>query len=347
MQSVFKLRAADLYRVLYIDRCMHQSPHPGAPRDGVQPAPSNVRAPERVAEVVARLTRCPDLDVAVDTALDSLVVLGYEHCSLLLADEDGRQLYTIGSRGYPTEGVGSEVAVGEGTVGMAAARATTIRLGNLYQLARYSATVKHAFDDPGEIGPGREIPVPGLTYAQSRIAVPGLSLGQLVCVLVAESVQPVAFDVSDEAVLTMIASVLANIIEAEAARESSDRIDTLPAPSRTGRDRQAPLLHVRFFPVDGSTFFDGDYLIKGVAGRLLWSLLRQYERERRVEFTTKEVRLDPTLELPEFRDNLDNRLTLLKRRLDERAAPVRIEKTGRGRFRLTVDAGLRLDEART
>ena len=32
---------------------------------------------------------------------------------------------------------------------------------------------------------------------------------------------------------------------------------------------------VRYFPVDGSIFIEGDYLIKGVAGRLLWSLLQQ------------------------------------------------------------------------
>ena len=38
----------------------------------------------------------------------------------------------------------------------------------------------------------------------------------------------------------------------------------------------APTTHVRFFPVDVSTFLDGDYLIKGVAGRILWSLLLQH-----------------------------------------------------------------------
>ena len=101
---------------------------------------------------------------------------------------------------------------------------------------------------------------------------------------------------------------------------------------------------MRFFTVDGSTFLDGDYLIKGVAGRIMWSLLRQYTREQRVAFTNREIRLDPTLELPDFRDNLDSRLILLKRRLDERHAPIRIEKTGRGQFRLHVDTALRLDE---
>ena len=102
---------------------------------------------------------------------------------------------------------------------------------------------------------------------------------------------------------------------------------------------------MRFFAVDGSTFLDGDYVIKGVAGRLLWSLLGQYDREGRVDFTNREVRLDPTLDLPDFRDNFESRLILLKRRLDEREAPIRIEKTGRGRFRLVVETDLRLEAA--
>jgi adenylate cyclase len=102
---------------------------------------------------------------------------------------------------------------------------------------------------------------------------------------------------------------------------------------------------VRHFALDGSTFLDGDYLIKGVAGKLLWSLLRQYSSEGRTEFTNREVRLDPTLDLPDFRDNFESRLILLKRRLDEREAPMRIVKTGRGRFRLELDGTVALEEA--
>ena len=112
----------------------------------------------------------------------------------------------------------------------------------------------------------------------------------------------------------------------------------MPGPRRGAPAPRPETTRVRFFAVDGSTFLDGDYLIKGVAGRVLWVLLGHHEREGRIEFTNKEVRLDPSLELPEFRDNLESRLILLKRRLDERDAPIRIEKTGRGRFRLARGA---------
>ena len=102
-------------------------------------------------------------------------------------------------------------------------------------------------------------------------------------------------------------------------------------------------VEVRYYPRDGSVFLDTHYLIKGVAGRILWSLLQAHESEGRTEFSNREVRLDPSLELPEFRDNFESRLILLKRRLDERAAPIRIDKTGRGRFRLMVLTPLALE----
>jgi hypothetical protein len=205
--------------------------------------------------------------------------------------------------------------------------------------------VRHSYEDRGDIGPGREIPVPGLPNADSRVAVPAMALGELIGVLTVESPDSVAFGQEDEAVLTVIASLVANAIEVERSRERSADVapatrDTRPATTRTDA---AGATRVRFFEVDGSTFVDGDYLIKGVAGRILWALLGHHARDGRVEFTNREVRLDPTLELPEFRDNFESRLILLKRRLDERAAPVRIEKTGRGRFRLAVDGPVHLE----
>ena len=343
MQDVFKLRAADIYRVLAIDEVFGAS-GPAAPA-ARSTAERPVGGPEQLAELSARLGRCTDLDAIVANTVDGLAqLLGYAHSLLLLLDEEGKSLYTIASHGYPAEGIGSEVVVGEGIIGMAAARGAAIRIGNLRQMEKYSRTIRRAYEEHDEIAPGREIPVPGLPSAESRVAVPALALGQLVGVLMVESTERVAFNAADEATLTVVAAIVGNAIEAERLRESTDDAGaTGPDRATEAAAGSTPTTHVRFFAVDGSTFLDDDYLIKGVAGRVLWSLLGHYARDGRTSFTNKEVRLDPSLELPDFRDNLDSRLILLKRRLDERAAPIRIEKTGRGRFRLVVDGPLRLD----
>jgi hypothetical protein len=306
----------------------------------------------QLAELSTRLARCPDLDTLVSTALAGLAELfGYEHSLLLLLDERGERLYTIASHGYPTEGVGSEVRVGDGIIGMAAARAESMRVGNLKQMLAYARTVRRAYEEGGGAAPGLEIPLPGLPNAESQVAVPAMVLGQLVAVVAIESERRLAFTPIDEALVSVVASLVASAIEIDQAQERAvadraggDAGDGSPAaPRRAPTVETAAVTRVRFFAVDGSTFLDDDYLIKGVAGRILWVLLGHHARDRRIEFTNKEVRLDPSLELPEFRDNLESRLILLKRRLDERDAPIRIEKTGRGRFRLLVERELRLE----
>jgi len=89
-------------------------------------------------------------------------------------------------------------------------------------------------------------------------------------------------------------------------------------------------------------FVDNAYLIKGVAGAIIWKLLREHAEAGRAEFTNRELRLDASLKLPDVTDNLDARLILLQRRLAERCPFLAIEKTGRGRFRLHVGKPIQL-----
>lgn len=307
---------------------------------GVDPSTS-------LAELSTRLSRCPDLDTVLSTTVDGLDELfGYAHSLVLLLDEDGQRLYTIASRGYAVEGIGSEVRVGEGVIGMAAARAEPMRVGNLGRMLSYARTLRRTHEEHGGEAPGHEIPLPGLPAAQSQVAVPAMVLGQLLGVVAVESEARLAFGPDDEARLTVVAGMVGAAVELDrlleqALADQPTARTPVGAPSAPG----TATTRVRYFPQDGSTFLDGEYLIKGVAGRILWKLLGQYQHEHRDEFTNREVRLDPTLELPPVRDNLESRLILLKRRLDERAAPIRIEKTGRGRFRLVVDTALVLESA--
>jgi hypothetical protein len=86
-------------------------------------------------------------------------------------------------------------------------------------------------------------------------------------------------------------------------------------------------------------------LIKGVAGAILWKLLKDYVQHGRTEFSNRELRLDASIPLPDVADNLEARLVLLRRRLIEHGPHIRIEKTGRGRFRLEVHRPIELAEA--
>jgi adenylate cyclase len=340
MQDVFRLRAADIYRVVDIALV---PPHPsGRTLDAAETPRHRSADLGGLAELSARLGRCTDLDVLVDCTLVGLdQLLGYPHSHLMLLDESGRTLYTIGSRGFDEASIGAEVAVGDGVIGTAAERCEPVRVGALQQMAKYSASLRRQFEDVGGVHPGREVPMPGLPRAESRLAVPAMARGELIGVLAVDSAYPVAFNDTDQQTLGIVAATLASAIEHIRALEPDDEPLPVVQPSpHTTPGAEATV--VRYFGVDGSVFLGTDYLIKGVAGRILWTLLRQHVADGRVEFTNKELRLDPSLEMPGFKDNLESRLILLKRRLDERAAPVTIERTARGRFRLDVASPVRL-----
>ncbi|MBI5460921.1 MAG: GAF domain-containing protein [Gammaproteobacteria bacterium] len=333
MSKVFRLQGSDVYRVLDIECVFGESSGQAAPR---QPLLPGLRA------CLAGLAGCTDLAALFDATLQGLERhCEVRHAMLLMHDAVRERLYTVASRGYPQSGVGSEIRIGEGIVGVAARERTPIRIGYTAQEYLYSRAVREGFEKSAD-GDAleTEIPFPGLAESGSQLAVP-ITLGtRLLGVLYVESPQERRFTYEDEDALAVLAGQLALSIEllAHSAEQHEDgAVAAVPPPAVQG----APVI-VKHFAADHSVFIDNDYLIKGVAGAIFWKLVRDYIDAGRSEFSNRELRLDPALKLPDISDNLEARLILLQRRLAERCAFLAIEKTGRGRFRLNVGRPLQL-----
>ena len=125
-------------------------------------------------------------------------------------------------------------------------------------------------------------------------------------------------------------------------------------PNRTARiallqytDGENPEAVKRSFQLhrdDEAIFVDREYLTRGVAALIAWKLLSAYQREGRTAFTNRELRMDPSLKLPDLKDNLESRLILLRKRLDEKCPELRIVPSSRGKFALQVAAAIELVE---
>lgn len=338
MSRVFRLLGSDIYRVLEVAAVPGWEDAAATPRENLL---SGLRA------CLAECAACTELERLLDALLEGLERhWDIHHAMLLMLDPHGNRLFTVASRGYAQSGVGSEVRVGEGIVGVAAGARTPIRIGYAVQEYRYSHATRERFAASADGGAlETEIPLPGLAEAGSQLAVP-LPLGQrLLGVLLVESPEEQRFTYEDEDALVVLAGQLAMCIDALSRNADLPTEPAAPAahPPPAAAARGAPVA-IRHFRADHSVFVGSDYLIKGVAGAIVWKLLRAHAEAGRAEFTNRELRLDASLGLPDITDNLDARLILLQRRLAERCPFLSLEKTGRGRFRLNVARPLELVE---
>jgi hypothetical protein len=163
---------------------------------------------------------------------------------------------------------------------------------------------------------------------------------RLIGILYVESPQDLRFNYDDEDALVALAGQIGVAIHV--MQQAAEAAEEPAAAEAGGLATGGPPVLIRHYAENDSVFLNEDYLIKGVAGAIFWALVSDYADKRRTGFTNRELRLDPRIRLPDISDNLEARLILLERRLRERDARVRIEKTGRGRFRLCVGAELRL-----
>jgi adenylate cyclase len=335
MSGVFRLKGSDVYRLERIE-ALPGRVLPPAPRRNLLPL---------LRECAERFSLSGDLGTLLDTALAMLDrVFGIRHGMILMLDGTGKRLFTVASRGYEASGVGSEIAAGCGVIGVAAAQATPIRITHMSAEYSYGNAVRESAQREG-LGELIEtaIPFPGLADSRSQLAVPIIVGGRVLGVLYVESPQDLRFGYDDEDALVAFAAPLGLAILH--LQHSAETQDEAPAPAGPAAPARGEPAVIRHYAADNSVFIGDDYLIKGVAGAIFAKLVREHAGKGRSEFTNRELRLDPSLRLPELGDNLEARLILLQRRLAERCSFLRIEKTGRGRFRLAADRAYRLSEA--
>jgi adenylate cyclase len=336
LDAVFRLRGADIHQVLAIER-VPVAVAPPLPAPPVRPEPLAL-----LRRVSGRLSRARTLDALLEAALDCLQhELNMPQAMVLIADAASGRLYTVASRGYPTSGVGSEIELGHGVIGVAAREATPVRINHMTSATRYNQAL---VDSLAGHDAGAEIPYPGLAQPGSQLATPLVSAGRVVGVLFVESGQEMRLNHEDEDLLVTLAGQLAVGIDLMHESEEPCGEDGTAADADAAGAATVPLLRVRRYRRDDSIFVNNAYLIKGVAGAILWKLLNDH-RAGRSEFTNRELRLDNSLGLPDVSDNLEARLLLLHRRLGEQCPALRLQKTGRGCFRFDALAPVELAES--
>lgn len=334
LAGVMRLRSVDLFRVEAVAAC----PVPVATRPG---APAPVPDLPAIAAAVEAIADARELTAVVDATLTALQeACGFDHAVFLLGPDETGRLATVGSRGYDRSGVGSEIVLGEGLIGMAAARRHPVKVSDMSRIRRYGAAARASGEE--EEDRLRIIALPGLADAMSQLAMPLVVHGEVQGVLFVESRRRLAFGPEAEAALAVVARqaaaavLLAGTLVAETPAQAAQEGDGQPSPPPA--DAVAPrTFRVVHHAFDDSLFIDGAYVIKGVAGRLLMHMLEASLRDGCTDFTNRALRLSRSLRLPDFKDNLETRLLLLQRRLDERALPVRLLRPGQGRIRLVLE----------
>ncbi|HSV53226.1 MAG TPA: pyridoxamine 5'-phosphate oxidase family protein, partial [Burkholderiaceae bacterium] len=162
MAGVFRLLGSDVYEVREIES-VEGEPLPAAP-----PRSGMLSAVRRCSE---RLARCTALDELLNAALATLAdFLAIRHAMVLMLDASSQRLYTVASCGYATSGVGSEIAIGDGVIGVAARERTPVRITHMTSAYLYSRAMRSSLEaNVPDLGLETDIPYPGLAEPHSQL----------------------------------------------------------------------------------------------------------------------------------------------------------------------------------
>ena len=351
LKGIFKLLGADIYEVLSVEPIGYEPGMKAAASSKRQSQPE-ARLPftvKALQEISDQIHQAPTLDYLLDSILETLEkIFGFRHSMLLLTSDQPDRLEMLASRGYPEGGVGSEVRFGEGIIGLVAEARKPVRVAGILRQMLYAAAVAKRAEERGLHRVDRSIPLPGLPNPESQLGVPLTVRDELIGVLCIETDSSYRFHEEDRAYVEVLGGYLAiaiqNALLRERAEEPEEAAPIKAKPAAAPARSSSRQIKVEYFKSDECILVDGEYLVRRLPAKILWKLLHEHHAGGSIEFTNRRLRLDKSLSLPDIKDNLESRLILLRRRLEERCPAIRIAQSGRGRFRLELGGDVALVE---
>jgi adenylate cyclase len=350
LKGIFKLRAADIYEVRSIEPVAEEvgiARPPGARPHGTG-APDPVFTMKALQDLAGRIQRADCLEALVDSILAGLEEsFGFKYSMILVPSEEPGTLVTIATHGYEQNGAGAEMRFGDGIGGMVAEARKPIRISGFTRGMLYAYAMHLEASDPALAERRKRIPVPGLEHPESLLGIPLLVRDELVGVLCLESELPYRFHEEDKASIELLGNYLAIAIQNMQLRahldDGDEEAEAESASHAAAADTRAERREIVYYSGDECLMVDGEYLIRSLPAKILWKLLTTHEQTGRTDFTNRELRLDKSLNLPEFKDNLESRLLLLRRRLEQKSPDIRLVPRARGRFGLELRCAVSLD----
>ena len=169
---------------------------------------------EIIERVASQISKTLNLDAIAKTMLISMEeYFGFKHSMILLLDGSESVLKVIATHGYEEEGIGAEVKIGVGVIGMVAKKKKLMRMANLGAQKQYMQAIKQQIQPSEETAVVDVTSLPGLKNAESQVAIPMLMEDELIGVFSVESDQVNIFDKSDELIIKILANQTANALQ--------------------------------------------------------------------------------------------------------------------------------------
>jgi len=169
---------------------------------------------EIIEKVASQISKTLNLDAIAKTMLISMEeYFDFKHSMILLLNNSQSALKVIATHGYKEEGIGAEVKIGVGVIGMVAKKKRLMRMANLGAQKQYMQAIRQQIQPSEDTVVEEEISLPGLKNAESQVAIPMLMEDELIGVFSVESDQVNIFDKSDELIIKILANQTANALQ--------------------------------------------------------------------------------------------------------------------------------------